>query len=658
MVKRKIVFQRHARSLFLVCMGIVATSAIGPAIAQTGASSELLLPERPDIPTGLIGSFAMSGDGNTVVVSDSSADVNGENSGVVEVLRFDGVRWVQLGREITGNRAGEFFGDSVEIAADGNTIIVGGETVRAYGWDGSSWNQMGTDIVQALDTGFSMRAFSDVELAADGRTAIIGERFFSDINQGRVVVFDFDGNDWVQRGSDFVGVNRSLEDIGFDFDASALLGSGVAISGDGNTIAFSAPERLDVFDFRPRGRLFVFDWDRSQWVLRARLDDLFHVGGDELALSADGNTLAATSEGNGDDFVVGSTVIYRWDGIQLNEVFRSRLDSDALFGRGVDLSDDGNTAVVIGVLNLADFALNQGASVIEFNGSEFRRTGLVRQFTDHVALSGDGSVIGLSGELPRASFFSNLSRSAACTLTEQVATSSEFFLSSGNELTLDWADLPGVEQLRNASGWVANVGDTTSLTLRSGLFFTQFGGEADAGWTIRRRGVDEVCMPLPAPPDPGPPTEPPPSFNVCSVREASGGVEISWSDLQGIEQLRNSSGWVASVGGVTSFLQPGASVDDGWLIRRGGEDELCEITDSAIPPMPQPSGDECTVTATASGVEINWQDRQGQEQLRRATGWLASVPDVTAFTVPGGLIDEGWVIRRAGVDEVCEIAPG
>lgn len=43
-------------------------------------------------------------------------------------------------------------------------------------------------------------------------------------------------------------------------------------------------------------------------------------------------------------------------------------------------------------------------------------------------------------------------------------------------------------------------------------------------------------------------------------------------------------------------------------------------------------------------------------QLLRNGSWVANVRLLTSFTVRNASVDEGWVIRRDGVDEACTVA--
>lgn len=72
--------------------------------------------------------------------------------------------------------------------------------VRVFDFDGTNWIQKGTDL---LGSGFDDQFGRAVALSSNGNNMVVGSPL-SDATgsgSGRVDVFDFDGNDWVQRGS-------------------------------------------------------------------------------------------------------------------------------------------------------------------------------------------------------------------------------------------------------------------------------------------------------------------------------------------------------------------------------------------------------------------------------------------------------------------------
>eukprot|EP00581_Thalassiosira_minuscula_P034010 CAMPEP_0184476074 /NCGR_PEP_ID=MMETSP0740-20130409/146901_1 /TAXON_ID=385413 /ORGANISM="Thalassiosira miniscula, Strain CCMP1093" /LENGTH=216 /DNA_ID=CAMNT_0026853629 /DNA_START=70 /DNA_END=720 /DNA_ORIENTATION=+ len=84
---------------------------------------------------------ALSSDGTTLAVGANGISSNGVSSGHVKVYRIDdtwmGERWKQLGQVITGEAAGDNFGFSISVAADGRTVAVGSP------WDDTNGHRSG-----------------------------------------------------------------------------------------------------------------------------------------------------------------------------------------------------------------------------------------------------------------------------------------------------------------------------------------------------------------------------------------------------------------------------------------------------------------------------------------------------------------------------------
>ena len=127
---------------------------------------------------------------------------NGDFSGHVRVYGYNGTNWLQLGDEIDGEAAGDWSGRSVSLSADGRTVAIGAYNndgngsnsghVRVYGYnDGTNWTQLGDDIDgEAAGDGFGV----SVSLSADGRTVASGA-FWNDgngHNSGHVRIYSLD----------------------------------------------------------------------------------------------------------------------------------------------------------------------------------------------------------------------------------------------------------------------------------------------------------------------------------------------------------------------------------------------------------------------------------------------------------------------------------
>ena len=169
-------------------------------------------------------SVAISDLGDTIIAGAPDADPTAASAGLASIYRWDGTTWNQLGNNLEGEALTDSFGRSVAISSDGDTVVVGapfadGATgtnsgdVRAYRWDGTTWNQLGNDIDGASSSDF---AGSSVSMAGDGNTIILGASL-----GGYARVYDWDGTSWNQVGADVT------ENVA------------VSISADGNTIASS-----------------------------------------------------------------------------------------------------------------------------------------------------------------------------------------------------------------------------------------------------------------------------------------------------------------------------------------------------------------------------------------------------------------------------------
>ena len=154
-----------------------------------------------------------------------------------------GQLWSQIGQDIDGELSGDGSGHSVSFSSDGNTVAIGAHFndgngadaghLRIYNWNGSSWNQLGSDIdgEAANDqSGWS------VSLSSDGNTVAIGARYndgnsgYWNDNRGNVRIYNYNGSSWNQLGQDIDG------EASGDYS-----GTSVSLSSDGSTVAIGAP---------------------------------------------------------------------------------------------------------------------------------------------------------------------------------------------------------------------------------------------------------------------------------------------------------------------------------------------------------------------------------------------------------------------------------
>ena len=138
-------------------------------------------------------SVSLSSDGNRLAIGAPNA--NGTDSGHVRVYEWSDSTWTQLGADIDGEAAGDYSGWSVSLSSDGNRLAIGAlwndghvGHVRVYEWSDSTWVQLGTDIDGEAAEDF----FGIVSLSADGNRLAIGAGGNDDNGDhaGHVRVFD------------------------------------------------------------------------------------------------------------------------------------------------------------------------------------------------------------------------------------------------------------------------------------------------------------------------------------------------------------------------------------------------------------------------------------------------------------------------------------
>ncbi len=231
----------------------------------------------------------------------------------------------KMGSDISlGNGWGEF----IEISADGETMVIGGWTnnkVKVYGWDGTAWNQLGSDI-DGSNSGDNFGEF--VSISSDGKRIAVGAHLH-DSNRGEVRAFDWDGTSWTQVGSAMDG--------GSGGDESSY--RGVHISGDGNVIAAAAFKK---------GYVDTYKWDGTNWNKTGNIS-VFAGGGDspgQVSLSNNGNRLAIGTGGYSGN--KGQVKIFDWDGTNTWNQFAAvdGKNGGDKFGGTLSISRDGKKVAV------------------------------------------------------------------------------------------------------------------------------------------------------------------------------------------------------------------------------------------------------------------------------------------------------------------------
>ncbi len=255
----------------------------------------------------------------------------------------------KLGALIQGEAAGNSFGQSTALSADGTRLIVGAPNnsgngadaghARVYQLAGTTWTQLGGDIdgeAAGDQSGFAVAMSSNGNRVAVGAWLNNGPNG-TRVSAGHVRVHDLVGGVWTQVGGDV------------DPPGGTSAGSSVAMSGDGQRLLIGAPERNG-----SNGYAFVYQLTNGAWVqMGASLNVAGSIDlGTSVDISEDGGTIAVGTPGEDFSDRPGSTYLYRWNGIAwaaLGGVIIGEYNTDAS-GSSVALSGSGNR-VAIGAPN-------------------------------------------------------------------------------------------------------------------------------------------------------------------------------------------------------------------------------------------------------------------------------------------------------------------
>ncbi|KAL3809759.1 hypothetical protein ACHAXA_010714 [Cyclostephanos tholiformis] len=305
---------------------------------------------------------------------------HGQGQGYAKVYRTsDGSgNRVPLGQTVFGAKTGDRFGHSVDIAADGNTIVIGSPGysddnrpgyVRVFSLVSdddlgtNTWEQIGQVITSEVD-GDAVGCY--VSISKDGKRIAVGA-----INFVRVYRMDDSRSNWIQIGDD-------IEDkVAYD-------GNSMSLSEDGNMLAIGSP--FIGINGASSGQVTVyrFDGEGSSWEPLGQThygDKAGDLSGWSVDLSPDGKTLAIGSPGgilgdgdrpgyvrvfslNVSDYDIGTS---RWEPIGRDIIGED--DGDE-FGDGVSLSYDGKTIAVSADWNDGEYGMNSGhVRVYQLNDS-------------------------------------------------------------------------------------------------------------------------------------------------------------------------------------------------------------------------------------------------------------------------------------------------
>ena len=315
-------------------------------------------------------SISLNAVGNMVAIGAPFNDDGGSAAGHTRVFEWNGSAWVQRGADIDGEASFDQSGYSVSLNAVGDVVAIGAPVnddggsnaghTRVFEWNGSTWVQRGSDIDgEAADdeSGYS------VSLNAAGDAVAIGARRNdgAGTDAGHTRVFEWDGSDWVQRGSDIDG-----EAVGDESGVS------VSLNAVGDVVAIGAPNNDGAGT--DAGHTRVYEWNGSDWVQRG--SDIFgEAAGDYsgygVSLNAAGDAVAIGAPDNAVGTDAGHTRVFEFDGSAWTQRGTDINGEAAGDNSGVSVSlNAAGDVVAIGAYDNDGAGLDAGHTrVYEFDGS-------------------------------------------------------------------------------------------------------------------------------------------------------------------------------------------------------------------------------------------------------------------------------------------------
>jgi hypothetical protein len=334
-------------------------------------------------PDDLFGTgVAISRDGTTIAIGapreDSSAiGINGNeldnsvaDSGAVYVLTRGATSWSQQAYlKPSVAAAKQAFGTSVALSADGNTLAVGeplcdvavvdAGCVEIFVRTGTTWTALQAVTAQSPDPNDELGYA--VALSDDGNTLVTSAP--NESSAATTIDGDATNNSASRAGAAYVFVRSGSTYTQQAYlkapngDPNDALGYSVACSGDGNTVAVSAPNEASADQATPAdnsrtqaGAVYVYTRSGATWTFRDYVKAPTVTNGDffglSVALAGDGSRLAVGAPGsdvtisNGgavDVFVLGSIAAPEMTVAAINPG-----DTDQM-GVSVALSSDGST---------------------------------------------------------------------------------------------------------------------------------------------------------------------------------------------------------------------------------------------------------------------------------------------------------------------------
>jgi len=287
-------------------------------------------------------SVSMSRDGSIIAIGAPNNDAVPNDSGHVRVYRLVNQTWTQMGADIDGTIAQDFFGQAVSLSANGMILAVGAPDhnynsisnngqVKIFRWNGTTWGSGELINPTIHQTTQNLNFGAALQLSDDGNTIVIGGRGYA-TSQGVFYVYKYEEGAWNHKHSEF---GQATGDA---------LGYSVSISGDGLRVAGGANNP----DGTSYVRTLYYNSTFDQWLALGNYINSENPGdefGFSIHYSGDGQRLAIGGPKNNG---IGHVRVFEYSGSDWAQLGQD-VDGEAVgdqSGISVALSDDGNILVV------------------------------------------------------------------------------------------------------------------------------------------------------------------------------------------------------------------------------------------------------------------------------------------------------------------------
>jgi hypothetical protein len=246
-------------------------------------------------------SLSLSYDGKTISAGyRGSVSGAGGDAGQIRVHTYVNGAWTQKGQALSGLESADRLGDNIDMSSDGNHLIAGshyGAKSEVYVYDyvsgSTSWVKRTTLTHPTLPNANTHFYGSSVAISDDGNTVAVGASS-DDVDGtdfGRAYVYTWSGSAWTLVGT--------LSNPQPTASPSDIFGSTVSLSGDGTRLIVAASREDN--GFTDNGQVYTYEYYGGSWQLRQPMASIGAVGlgdgtrlgeyPDGCMISRDGSTI-------------------------------------------------------------------------------------------------------------------------------------------------------------------------------------------------------------------------------------------------------------------------------------------------------------------------------------------------------------------------------